>query len=96
MNGSHFMRWADLDVKFQRPIRWIVSILDNNELTVELAGVKSSKFSRGHRFKSDKVEITAIDNYIDILKSVNVIVNQDERKELIKNSADKTAEEMGA
>ena len=63
MQGPYFMRWADLDVKFQRPIRWVVSLLNDDELKIKIADVESSRFSRGHRFKSDKVEIKNPDHY---------------------------------
>ena len=96
LQGSHFMRWADLDVKFQRPIRWIVSILDSEELPVEVAGVKSSRFSRGHRFKSDKVEITSIDDYISILRQNNVYACPQERKDMIVKLAKEAAYKIGA
>ena len=26
LSGSHFMRWADQDIKFSRPIRWLLSL----------------------------------------------------------------------
>ena len=41
MQGPYFMRWADLDVKFQRPIRWVVSLLNDNELKIKIADVES-------------------------------------------------------
>ena len=63
MQGPYFMRWADLDVKFQRPIRWVVSLLNDTELKINIANIESSKYSRGHRFKSDKVEIKNPDTY---------------------------------
>ena len=96
MTGSHFMRWADMDIKFQRPIRWVVSILDNENLEVEIAGIKSSKFTRGHRFKNMNVEISDMDKYEEILKSACVFVNQDERREMILKSAQEEAQKLGA
>ena len=43
LKGTHFMRWADLDIKFQRPIRWIVSLFNNEIVTFEIANVKLLK-----------------------------------------------------
>ncbi|MBO5948742.1 glycine--tRNA ligase subunit beta [bacterium] len=96
MTGSHFMRWADLDVKFQRPIRWVVSILDNENLEVEIANIKSSKFTRGHRFADMNVEITSIDKYEEILEKACVIVDQDKRMQMIVDSANSEAQKIGA
>ena len=43
MQGPYFMRWADLDVKFQRPIRWVVSLLNDDELKIKIADVEWSQ-----------------------------------------------------
>ncbi len=96
MQGPYFMRWADLEIKFQRPIRWIVSLWNNEELPVEIAGVKSSKYSRGHRFTSDNVEIKNADTYEQDLYAANVIVDSEKRKDLIVELATKKAEEISA
>ena len=96
LKGSHFMRWADLDVKFQRPIRWIVSLFNNEQLEIQIADVKSSNLSRGHRFAAESVEITDIDNYEQILYSVNVIADADKRKAEIAKLATEKAKEIGA
>ncbi len=96
MQGPYFMRWADLDVKFQRPIRWIVSLLNNDELKIKIADVESSRFSRGHRFKSDKVEIKNPDTYLDTLFKNNVVADSQKRKEMIIESAKQKAKEINA
>lgn len=96
LQGPYFMRWAELDVKFQRPIRWVVSILDDKEVKIKIAQVESGKFSRGHRFKSDKVEIKTPDAYVDALYNANVIVDQEKRREHVINSAKKKAAEINA
>ena len=96
MQGPYFMRWADLDVKFQRPIRWVVSLLNNDELKIKIADIESSRYSRGHRFKSDKVEIKNADTYEETLFENNVVVDYERRKNLIIESAKKEAQKIGA
>ncbi len=96
MQGPYFMRWADLDVKFQRPIRWVVSLLNDEELKIKIANVESSRYSRGHRFKSDKVEIKSPDSYENALYEANVIVDSQKRKNVIVESAKRKAEEANA
>lgn len=83
LQGPYFMRWGVNEEKFSRPIRWIVSILDDKELPIQIVDAKSSKFSRGHRFSTQNIEINNVDEYITKLKSACVIVNQEERKNLI-------------
>lgn len=97
LQGPYFMRWAANDEKFSRPIRWIVSIMDDKELPVQIVETKSSKFSRGHRFTQNvNVEINNVDEYVEKLRKAHVIVNQDERKALIVDSAKKEADKLGA
>ena len=96
MQGPYFMRWADLDVKFQRPIRWVVSLLNNDELKIKIADIESTKYSRGHRFKSDKVEIKNADAYEETLFENNVVVDYERRKNLNIESAKKEAQKIGA
>ena len=97
LQGSHFMRWAENEVKFSRPIRWIVSILDNEEVKIKIIDRESSNISRGHRFAEEKEAIiTSPDDYIEIMRKHNVIVNQDERKQLIIERAKEEAAKLGA
>ena len=97
LQGSHFMRWAENEVKFSRPIRWIVSILDNEEVKIKIIDRESSNVTRGHRFAEEKEAIiTSPDDYIEILRKHNVIVNQDERKQLIIERAKEEAAKLGA
>ena len=97
MQGSHFMRWDDFEEKFQRPIRWIVSIMDEKEVPLQIINVKSGKISRGHRFANpNTVEINHPDEYVEKLRSVKVLVNQEERKAEIINQAKAQADKIGA
>ncbi len=50
LNFPKNMRWADHEFKFVRPIRWLVALFGDEVIPVEITGVKSGKFSRGHRF----------------------------------------------
>ncbi len=96
LKGSHFMRWGDLEVKFQRPIRWIVSLFNDEIVEIEIANVKSSNISRGHRFSTSKIKISNPDEYESKLYQAKVIADADKRKKTIKESALKTAEAINA
>ncbi|MBP7211582.1 glycine--tRNA ligase subunit beta [bacterium] len=96
LQGSHFMRWAGFDVKFSRPIRWVVSLLDNKEIPIQIIDKKSSKMSRGHRFSKNKeIEINSPDEYLEKLRNANVIVDQDERQKRIIELTKKEADKLG-
>ena len=97
LQGAHFMRWGYNDDKFSRPIKWIVSILDGEEVKIKIIDKESGKISRGHRFSPIKeIEIDRPENYIDLMRKVYVIVNQEERKELIIKLAKDEAQKIGA
>lgn len=97
LQGAHFMRWGYNDEKFSRPIKWIVSILDNEEVKVKIIDKESGRVSRGHRFAPVKeITIEKPEDYIETLKKVFVIVNQDERKDLIVKKANEAAASIGA
>ncbi len=97
LQGAHFMRWGYNDEKFSRPIKWIVSILDSEEVKIKIIDKESGKISRGHRFSPIKeIEIDKPENYIDLMRKVYVIVNQDERKDLIVKLAKEEAQKIGA
>jgi len=96
LQGSHFMRWGYNDEKFSRPIKWIVSILDSEEVKIKIIDKDSSKYSRGHRFAEQNVLIDNPANYLEIMRSVKVIADQNERRQLIIDQAKKAASEIGA
>ena len=93
LQGPHFMRWGNNDVKFSRPIRWVLSILDNEEVKIRIIDKDSSNLTNGHRFSKQNIVINKPDEYVEKLKDAYVIVDQDERKakilELTKIEADK-------
>ena len=78
------MRWGDLEIKFARPIRWLVALFGSQVLDVEIEGQKAGRESRGHRFLGrGVVELAEPREYIPKLKENYCIVDQEERKELI-------------
>lgn len=96
LQGSHFMRWGYNEEKFSRPIRWIVSILDKEEVKIKIIDKESSNISRGHRFAQQNVVIGHPDDYVEIMRNCCVIVDQNERRQLIIDRAKEEAEKLGA
>ena len=96
LQGSHFMRWAYNEEKFSRPIRWIVSVLDRDEVKIKIIDKESSIYSRGHRFAQQNVMIGSPDDYIETMRNACVIVDQNERRQLIIDRAKAEADKLGA
>ena len=96
LQGSHFMRWGYNDEKFSRPIKWIVSVLDKEEVKIKIIDKESSIYTRGHRFAQQKVIIGDPKDYIETMRNACVIVDQDERKQIIVQKAKEEAAKLGA
>lgn len=96
LQGAHFMRWGYNDQKFSRPIKWIVSLLDKEEVEVKIIDKVSSNVSRGHRFAQQNVIIGHPDDYVEIMRNCCVIVDQNERKQIIIEKAKAEAAKLGA
>lgn len=96
LQGSHFMRWACNEEKFSRPIRWIVSLYNNDELKVKVLDIESSRVTRGHRSYKEEIIINTPDEYKEKLKKGYVIVDQEERRAKIVELANAEASKIGA
>lgn len=96
INFPKSMRWGGKNLRFARPIRWIVSLLENTIIPFDLEGIPISNTTKGHRFLGQKsIVIDNVDSYMSILKENYVIVDQNERKEIIKYGAERLAKEKG-
>jgi len=78
------MRWGDKDMRFARPIRWIVALFGTDILPFEIEGIKADRYTRSHRFLGPgAVKLASPDEYVSKLKENYVIVDQEERKKII-------------
>ena len=88
------MRWGNHQGPFVRPVKWIVSLYNNECLNLEIFNIKSNRLSYGHRFLSQennwsgkKLTITSALSFKDQLKKDGrVILDPLERKKLITQS----------
>ena len=96
LQGPHFMRWGANEVKFSRPIRWVLSILDNEVVNVKIIDKESSNLTHGHRFSTQNIVINNPDEYINKLRDAHVIVDQKERQERILELTQKEADKLNA
>lgn len=78
------MRWGGKNLRFARPIRWILSMLNDRIVDFDLEGIALSNVTRGHRFLgSSHIEIKDVRDYEEALEKSFVILDQDKRKESI-------------
>ena len=86
------MYWrAGKPERFVRPLRWLVALLDEAVVPLEIAGIAAGRVSRGHRVLHGEkpVEIAAASGYVKALRGAKVVVEVDERRQLIRKALDK-------
>ena len=89
--GIHFpksMTWTGKSgVRFIRPIRWVIALLNDQVIPFEVADVKSGNTTRGHRILGSKTPVpVAIANYEQILRDNFVLVRAEERRSRIESA----------
>ena len=90
------MRWGAHEYAFARPVHWLVLLHGNDVVDAELLGLKSDRFSRGHRFMADKqVWLSHPSDYVESLKAANVLVDADARRERIVHEVNAAAAQAG-
>lgn len=96
LNFPNNMHWADLDYKFIRPLRWLVALYGQDVIDFEVANVKSGRTSRGHRFLSEgDFEIADAEDYVEACRKASIIVDQNERCEMIRQQIAEVAAANG-
>jgi glycyl-tRNA synthetase beta chain len=97
LEGKRLMRWGTGELKFPRPIRWLVALLDQNILPLKLENVQADRLSRGHRVLHPRAVVidTAVD-YVATLREAFVTVDGNERKRRILDQIAGLDELIGA
>ncbi len=105
------MRWGASELRFLRPIRWLAALYGEESIEIELAGVRSGKTSRGHRFLSAKpfeLPDADLDTYRAACRDHYVVVDDTqldeegrvtapgERYELLRGQVELELKELGA
>ncbi len=87
VNGLSFpkpMRWGHKEIRFARPIRWLLGLFGQEILPFEVEGLAAGRITYGHRFLSKgAIRLRRASEYQAKLKEAFVIVNHRERKQVI-------------
>lgn len=90
------MKWGGRDLRFARPIRWIVSLYNDKVVKFNLEDIRVSNLTNGHRFLSRKdIEIPDALDYMKIMEDSFVIVDNSERKARIRLESERLAKSVG-
>ncbi len=89
------MRWADHGVRWVRPLHGLLCLFDDKVVEFGYGPVRSGNSTVGHRFLAPgAIAIVDFDDYAAKLKAAKVMLDQDERKALIKDRAEHLASEL--
>ncbi len=100
LEGKRFMRWGDGDLRFPRPIRWLVALIDGEVLPVTLENGStrcvSDRISHGHRvLHPDPVSLHRAQDYVEALRNAYVEIDPAARRQLIQHQVEETAKQLG-
>jgi glycyl-tRNA synthetase beta chain len=101
LEGRRFMRWGDGDLRFPRPIRTLIALLDREILPLELVNgsstIKSDRLSWGHRvLHPENISISSPAAYVQSLRDACVEVDLVARREKIQRQIETVAQQLGA
>ncbi len=82
------MRWGDGSLRWVRPLHSILCAFNGEIVEFEIGGIRSSDKSAGHRFMApDQIQSRNFDDFVSQLRNAKVILDINERKEIIANDA---------
>lgn len=90
------MRWTDGRETFGRPVRWLCCLLDDEPLPVRFGELLAGRSTHGHRFHAPgPFEVPSAKAYRGILSERRVMLSLDERKQAIREGAERLAQQAG-
>lgn len=91
------MTWGDGDVRFARPIRWIVAVFGGQTVDAKIGGINAGAVTSGHRFMSSgPIVVKTREDYLSSLRASFVIADAEERQRTILAQAKAQAQKHGA
>lgn len=93
---SKQMRWGLGDVRFIRPIRWVLALYGDRALDLTLWGVRAAPVSRGHRFLAPgPFPVASVEGYLERLAAGHVVLDPEARRALIREQVVEAARAAG-
>ncbi len=89
------MKWGNKNIKFIRPIRWLICFLGEKNIDFDIEEIRTSNLTKGHRFLGkSEIEVRGYDDYNKKLEENFVILNHFERKQIIKSQVEEVAKSL--
>ncbi len=91
------MRWGDYELRYARPLRWMIALLGDEVIPVQVGQVRAGSTTFGHRqLSSGAVMISRPGEYERIMREHYVIVDAEERRSDIWKQIQDLAAKEGA
>jgi glycyl-tRNA synthetase beta chain len=79
------MRWADVPIRFVRPIHWILALFGGAVIPFEVGNIRSGNLTYGHRFmRPGPIQVSDFHSYLEKTREAFVIVDPSERRKRIE------------
>jgi glycyl-tRNA synthetase beta chain len=79
------MRWADVPIRFARPIHWVLALFGGEVVPFEVGNIRSGNSTFGHRFMhSGPILVKDFQSYLQRTREAFTIVDPMERKKRIE------------
>ncbi len=88
------MRWDASSSRFIRPIRWILSLMDDKLLELKIGEIASNRISYTERYLEGVFSPESVDDYLQRVKVEGIILDQEERRKIILDKAKELAESV--
>jgi len=90
------MRWENQEVRFARPMHWIVALYGGEVIPFTHGNLTSGNLSRGHRFMApQEFVVTGVADWLDGCRKHFVTADHNERKATIREQVEATAKAEG-
>jgi len=90
------MYWQQKEVRFARPIRWLLALYGTQPVHFNYAGIEAERATYGHRFLAPgPFNVDSADHYFKLLADKYVVVDPLIRREMILEQLNQKAEEQG-
>ncbi len=90
------MRWGAGRLRFARPLRWLLALLDDQVIPFAVEHVAAGRTTRGHRFLSpSEADVPDVAAYFGIMREKSVLIDPEERRARIVAQAERLGTEAG-
>jgi len=97
LNFPKSMRWGKGDIRFVRPIHWLLCLFGGEVVDFSIGDIRSGNKTRGHRFMANfEFAVSSFSEYKDALYKHHVILDTEERKKIIISEAERFAANLNA